>query len=364
MCRYIWRVNFDGTNLVKIILANGGDALALDLTEQKMYFSDVPGNYTVKRANLDGSAVETLLTIPAPYRHCASVVLDIEDKKMYLNLVNEDNGYKGKAIARANLDGSGFEVLHTLAGNTAEEVLGNMALFLPVSLAPQLKVGQQAASDLVQAGSQLTYTLRVTNTGNVDLHAIITDTVPTHVTPSGILTWTSTITAPGGIWARQFAVTVDTGYTGRLTNTVQVTTEEGPFGLDSIAVNIAGYSIYLPVVLRSSVDNVLLVWYDFEDNFVANGHVADRSGNGHDAQVNGVVANATGIPAARRSVSPVTATFRRRAIRRPENGRHLLSVVQDRASREQLQIGQWVLVELGTWFSLDYGDPYSRILER
>ena len=64
LCRYIWRVNFDGTNLTKIIPANGGDALALDLTEHKMYFSDVPGNYTVKRANSDGSGLETILTAP------------------------------------------------------------------------------------------------------------------------------------------------------------------------------------------------------------------------------------------------------------------------------------------------------------
>ena len=59
-----------------------------------------PVDYTVKRANLDGSAVETLLTIPAPYRLCYSMALDVEHQKMYLNLSTDaDDGYKGKAIA-------------------------------------------------------------------------------------------------------------------------------------------------------------------------------------------------------------------------------------------------------------------------
>jgi len=100
-----------------------------------MYFSDVPdepASNTVKRANLDGSAVETLLTLPAPYRLCTSMALDVEHQKMYLNLSTDGgDGYKGKAIARANMDGSGFEILHTLVGNTENEVHGLLALFLP-----------------------------------------------------------------------------------------------------------------------------------------------------------------------------------------------------------------------------------------
>ncbi len=128
LCRYIWRVNFDGTNLIKIILANGGDALALDLAGQKMYFSDVPGNYTIKRANLDGSGVETILALPEPYRFCRSIVLDVAHQKMYLSLYNEDNGYTGRAIARTNLDGSQFEILQIVTGNTQSDVHGGLTL--------------------------------------------------------------------------------------------------------------------------------------------------------------------------------------------------------------------------------------------
>jgi uncharacterized repeat protein (TIGR01451 family) len=97
--------------------------------------------------------------------------------------------------------------------------------------APDLVVTKQADPDPVRAGEQLTYTIRVTNTGDMDLHATVTDTLPTHVTPGGVLTWTPTITAPGGVWTQAVVVTAETGYAGPLTNVVQATSEEGATGI-------------------------------------------------------------------------------------------------------------------------------------
>jgi uncharacterized repeat protein (TIGR01451 family) len=98
-------------------------------------------------------------------------------------------------------------------------------------ISPALEVSKLAEPDVVQAGEQLTYTLRVTNTGNVDLHATVTDTLPTQLTPGGVLTWTPVITAPGGVWKQTVVVTVEVGYAGQLTNVVQVATEEGASGV-------------------------------------------------------------------------------------------------------------------------------------
>jgi uncharacterized repeat protein (TIGR01451 family) len=92
-------------------------------------------------------------------------------------------------------------------------------------------VTKRADRDAVQAGSQLTYTLRVTNTGNVDLHTTITDVLPDHVTPGGVLTWAPIITAPGGVWTEQVTVAVTWGYSGTLTNVLQVTSDEGVMGI-------------------------------------------------------------------------------------------------------------------------------------
>ena len=130
MCRYIWRVNFDGSNLIKIVPANGGDALDLDVKNRKLYFSDIPGNGTIMRANFDGSELETVFSIPSPYNFCRALVLDQFHGKIYLSLYDESGGYKGRLIARLNTDGTEFEMLYEITGNTAEEVSGGIALAL------------------------------------------------------------------------------------------------------------------------------------------------------------------------------------------------------------------------------------------
>ncbi len=115
-----------------------------------------------------------------------------------------------------------------------------------------LTVIKQADPDPVQAEALLTYTLRVTNTGNVTLTATITDALPNHATPAGVLSWTPTITAPGGVWVKQVVVTVGMCYSGTLTNVVQVTTEEGATGIytETSAVVTEYYCVYLPVILK------------------------------------------------------------------------------------------------------------------
>jgi uncharacterized repeat protein (TIGR01451 family) len=114
-----------------------------------------------------------------------------------------------------------------------------------------LTVTKQAYPDPVQAGVQLTYTLRVTNTGDIALNGVITDTLPANVTPNGILTWSLTNLAPNNGWLKTIVVTVERGYSGTLINRVQVTTAEGATGEAQITVNAIGYRIYLPVVIKN-----------------------------------------------------------------------------------------------------------------
>jgi uncharacterized repeat protein (TIGR01451 family) len=115
---------------------------------------------------------------------------------------------------------------------------------------PALDVTKQADPNPVQAGALLTYIIRVTNTGNADLHATVTDTLPAQVTPIGALSWTPTIAAPGGVWMETVVVTVEMGYAGPLTNVVQVTTVEGATGATTVTVSAICYKVYLPLVLR------------------------------------------------------------------------------------------------------------------
>jgi uncharacterized repeat protein (TIGR01451 family) len=115
---------------------------------------------------------------------------------------------------------------------------------------PALQVTKQATPDPVQTGEQLTYTIRVTNTGNVTLTATITDVLPDHVTTTQPLVWASQVIPAPGTWMGTVVVAVEEGYAGPLTNGVQVTTEEGAMGVDSVTVEAVWYRIYLPLVLK------------------------------------------------------------------------------------------------------------------
>jgi uncharacterized repeat protein (TIGR01451 family) len=116
-----------------------------------------------------------------------------------------------------------------------------------------LLVTKAATPDPVEAGERLTYTIRVANTAGVTLTATITDLLPTYAIPTGVQTWTTVITAPGGIWVQTVGVTVTPGYNGTLTNVVQIATEEGVTGVAiETSRAIGGYLIFLPLVVRDS----------------------------------------------------------------------------------------------------------------
>jgi uncharacterized repeat protein (TIGR01451 family) len=102
----------------------------------------------------------------------------------------------------------------------------------------------------VSLGALLTYTLRMTNTSNVDLNATITDVLPAHVRPGGPLVWTPVVSSSGTGWSETLVVTVETGYLGRFTNLVRATTLEGARGTARATAIAIGRLYYLPLVLK------------------------------------------------------------------------------------------------------------------
>jgi hypothetical protein len=97
---------------------------------------------------------------------------------------------------------------------------------------------------------EVPYTLRLTNTGDAHLHAVITETLPAHVQPTGVLTWTPPAICPGAPWTQTVVVTVEMGYGGPLSNEVEVATREGATGEASVTVHVEARRIYLPLVFK------------------------------------------------------------------------------------------------------------------
>jgi uncharacterized repeat protein (TIGR01451 family) len=118
---------------------------------------------------------------------------------------------------------------------------------------PALALTKRVSHDPVQAGERLTYTLRITNTGDLTLSATISDLLPDHCTPSGVLTWTPTIPA-SDVWTEQVVVTAEERYSGTLVNLLQVTTQEGVTGTSTATCSAVSteHLIYLPLLLCRS----------------------------------------------------------------------------------------------------------------
>ena len=107
------RANLDGSN-VEVILANQpniGD-IELDLIEGKIYWAHHQlGRVFVRRANLDGTVVQTVAD-PSDNSSAIAIGLDVIKRKVYWAGCGEDTPEGQRcAIKRANYDGSGIELV-------------------------------------------------------------------------------------------------------------------------------------------------------------------------------------------------------------------------------------------------------------
>lgn len=151
---------------------------------------------------------------------------------------------------------------HTLAGNTANDGTQNIILpytptatarvkvecagniFFDISNANftisevTVPVTKSASPNPALAGEALTYTIRVDNPVAVTLNATITDTLPLSVATASPTVWSGVAIAVGGFWQQDLVVTVDPLAEGFITNTVHVTTVEGPSGQFQLSTQV------------------------------------------------------------------------------------------------------------------------------
>jgi hypothetical protein len=98
----IQRMNLDGTGLEDVLTGVQAVAITLDVNGTKIYYT-TEDDYSVKRANTDGTSIETLHTSATGTPH--GITLDIDSGKIYFT----DSHNTVAKIQRMNLDGTGLE---------------------------------------------------------------------------------------------------------------------------------------------------------------------------------------------------------------------------------------------------------------
>lgn len=106
----ILRAGLDGSGLITLVGGLGDPiGIALDLNAGKMYWNDSAAR-TIRRANLDGSSVETLVSSGLVY--ALGLALDLQGGKIYwTDSVTVDSTTADARIQRSNLNGTNVETL-------------------------------------------------------------------------------------------------------------------------------------------------------------------------------------------------------------------------------------------------------------
>jgi hypothetical protein len=170
----LWRASLDGSGQEKIVpnAGSGGSVswTTLDLADGKMYFSNwITGSADIRRANLDGSGVEVLVHGTNP----SGVALDVARGKMYWT---DGVGQ----IGRANLDGTEQEIL--IAG-----LAGPFGIALDLGTPGTAVFYAVAAPASVQSGTAFDLTITAADPyGNIDINYQSTVTFSTSDIGPGI----------------------------------------------------------------------------------------------------------------------------------------------------------------------------------
>ncbi len=109
----IWRADLDGTNAAPLLSTAFHRGIALDTAGGKLYWSTSITMFRgdIRRANLDGTGQEIVVSTTLPEFKPSAIALDIPRGKIYWT------DYVVDVVQRANLDGSSIETLFVVGAN-------------------------------------------------------------------------------------------------------------------------------------------------------------------------------------------------------------------------------------------------------
>jgi predicted outer membrane repeat protein len=101
-----------------------------------------------------------------------------------------------------------------------------------------LQVVAQTVPEPVVAGAPFSFIIRVVNIGNIDQTARVTVTLPSQMTPSGVLSWTVGI-GRGDTWVQTIDASITSSFSGKLTALLDVATAEGESESVTVPISVA-----------------------------------------------------------------------------------------------------------------------------
>lgn len=248
----------------------GADELLIDLRVTKYLDAGpveagAPITYTIHvtntgRADLHATVTDTLPVQIVPAEAATGTVIIPGGIITWTPAITAPGGVWTQQVSVTIVLGYAGRLTNLVQVTTAEGATGIYTHTL--QLAPGLEIAKRASPNPVRAGAPLIYTFSVTNTGNMNLHVNVTDTLPAHIQPGEtidgrsilpgqVLTWTPVVTAPGGIWQHQIVVTVDVDYVGPLTNVLRAVADEERWCVyTDTATVFVEHRIYLPTLMR------------------------------------------------------------------------------------------------------------------
>lgn len=204
---------------------------------------------------------------------CDSATMEISVYDSGMNLL-ETYDITADAVTPAGINEGVFRGISRPSADIAYfEIFGGVPVLDDVTIGPPLAdlvIAKTDSSDPVAAGTDLTYTVTVTNQGDAPADdVVVTDTLPAGVTlvstsgcvedPVGVPTCSLGTIDTGGFAQFTVTVTVDPAVTGAITNTVSVTTSstESDTGNNSAAeVTLVGAEADLSITKIDSSDPV------------------------------------------------------------------------------------------------------------
>ncbi|MFO7537692.1 MAG: hypothetical protein R6X32_06490, partial [Chloroflexota bacterium] len=251
--------------LLNTVVVSGTSPLGNVVTDSDMavvLLSSQPAIYILKEASVANAGINEVITYTYTVMNVGDVTLTgvtaVDDRLGPILLLTDTlpslastSGVLTYTVSESDLPGPLTNTV-TASGTppVGSPVTATAALSLPLTSSPALEVALTAVPSLARPGDIITYSLSLTNSGDVTLHNLSST-----VTVAGGFTLPDSL-APGIVLTVAYSYTVTTAdLPGPLTNTVTITavpTANEPMTVTTaVTTHLEPHAIYLPLVINS-----------------------------------------------------------------------------------------------------------------